>query len=372
MQKKLCFFLLILVLLVPATLVNAKNQSQLNEDVGYIDSRLPEKDKEILKEVMKNLDKEDRENVLFIDEDGYFTMNKLDKLNEYKEKYKELIGPDGKLKRDPNYKEKTVNLGEAVEPNVSILSYTNPTTSCPSANSGPFRKIASAKGYSRITTNLYLPIKGTDISMTPKTVNTPNGPQSTYDTAYMYVGAYNVGTDGNTYTVDAGLMFNYGDSIDPVYPTEETWAMTSLGMSSVISGSPANFKMGTSAFMKFYIPTSNQAALYVTGTAKNGTPLSQTIVWNVSSIKNFSTYGTNMQVKRITAIGQKYEDLTTGSYLYNAQWSDVKVGTASGTEQLQNAASTATSCGYQTYNVLVDFTDFSRETVKVKTGTLTP
>nr|WP_145160582.1 hypothetical protein [Paenibacillus terrae] len=97
------------VLTVPMSSVNAENdamtgnsivQEQAVTDVGYIDPKLPEKDKQILKEVMKNLDKEDRENVFFIDEtDGFFTSNRQDRLNEYKLKYKDLVSEDGKLKK---------------------------------------------------------------------------------------------------------------------------------------------------------------------------------------------------------------------------------------------------------------------------------
>jgi hypothetical protein len=157
-----------------------------------------------------------------------------------------------------------------------------------------------------------------------------------------------------------------------VTASEETWGMFSLGMGSVISGSPANFKMGTNASVKFYIPTNNQATLAVSGTSKSGTPLSQTVVWNVDPTKQFTISGSQMQMKRVTSIAQTvgYQDFTTGSYLYNAQWNNVKVGTTSGSEQLMNASSTSTGCAYQPSNVLVDWVSWAQETVKVKTGAL--
>ncbi|MBJ9993252.1 hypothetical protein [Paenibacillus sp. S28] len=376
------------VLTVPMSSVNAENdamtgnsivQEQAVTDVGYIDPKLPEKDKQILKEVMKNLDKEDRENVFFIDEtDGFFTSNRQDRLNEYKLKYKDLVSEDGKLKKKPNYKdivqdksELTCETSDESAFTTFGLGYSHPSTACASANSGPYRKVLSVPGKSRITANVYLPVKGTEIYMNPKDKTVGGVTKKTGDAADMYLGALNtIGT--KVYQVDAGLQFNWGDGKAPETPTEETWGMISLGMGSVISGSPANFKMGTTAFMKFYIPQSNQAALSVSGTAKDGTPLSQTIVWNVDSEKGFTTYGTAMQVKRITSIAQTtgYEDLTTGSYVYNAQWNDVKVGTASGTEQLMNASLTSTNCGYQPSNILVDWTSWAQETVKVKTGPL--
>ncbi|QSF44930.1 hypothetical protein [Paenibacillus tianjinensis] len=381
LKKGLLYLLFVLVLAIPLNVVSAESSSNdisNKVDFGYIDPKLPQKDQKILREVMQNLDKEDRENVFYIDENtGYFTANRTEKLNEYKAKYKDIIGSDGNLKHDVNYKENAQSVSAlecekiGLDATFSVASFANPTTPCNSADSGPFRKVVSTTGKSRITADLYLPAKGTEMVMSPKSITVDGKQTTTGDTAYIYVGALN--TVGSVvHQVDAGLQFNYGDGVDPMYATEETWAMTSLDMGSVISGSPANFKMGTNAFMKFYIPANNQAALSVSGTAKDGSALTATMVWNVSATKGFTTSGSLMQVKRITSIAQlyKHEDLTTGSYMNNVQWNNVKVGTVSGSEQLMNASTTSSGCGYKTSNILVEWTSWAQEVIRVKTGTL--
>lgn len=137
--------------------------------------------------------------------------------------------------------------------------------------------------------------------------------------------------------------------------------------------------MGQTVFMKFYVSASNQVTLNVEGYKKDNSFLSATAVYGVDPSKGFTVGGSTMSVKRITSVAQDFtpgagtsENLTTGSSLYNVVWSNVKVGVASGSEQLQNASTTSTSCGYKTSNVLVDFTSYSQESIKVKAGTLTP
>ena len=73
-----------------------------------------------------------------------------------------------------------------------------------------------------------------------------------------------------------------------------------------------------------------------------------------------------MAVKRITTIGQSPQNLSSGSYLKNVNWQNVKVGTTSGSEVLM----TAESCAYQTSNALVDWTSQANEKVWVKAGIL--
>ncbi|MBH5318775.1 hypothetical protein I6N90_13290 [Paenibacillus sp. GSMTC-2017] len=376
-MKKYILLLLTLILLIPVSAVSAvKDVGSYAEVDRYIDPSLPEKDKQILREVMLNLDKEDRKNVFYINEaDGFFTANKVEALKEFKVKYKNLINTDGKLKKDPNYVEPKYEV-EKEAGLVSTLAYLPPTNVCPTAHTGPFRRVKSKIGYSRVNAYVYLPQKGTEAVMTPKSKTVNGVTKMTGDTAYMYLGAINTATGQQ---VDAGLSLNYGDGIPPVNPTEETWAMTWLGMDSIASGSPANFKMGTTAFMKFYIPANNQAALYVSGTAKNGLPLEQTMVWNVLPNKQFTPSGANMLVKRVTSIAQSigYEDFTTGSYLNNARWSNVNIGTTAGSETPWNAShiGTGTSgdpshCGYKANSVLIDWVSWSEETIKIKTGIL--
>ncbi|AEI45637.1 hypothetical protein [Paenibacillus mucilaginosus] len=364
MKMKKYLYSMVAATLFTATLANIPiSSAQANKDtVGFIDERLSKDQKDKLKEVMKNLDPEDRENVYLFDLDGSFTANRVELIEEFKKQNKDKLDTNGKLKKNANANETQTAVKKSGV--VETLAYTNPAASCVSASSGPYRKVVSSTGKSRLTANIYLPIKNSEIVINKY----PN------EAAHIYTGAIN----GNQ-QVDAGLMFNWGDGVAPVTATEETWAMSTLGM-NYSSGTIGNFKMGQTVFMKFYVPANNQAVLNVEGYKKDNTYLSATAVYTVDPSKGFTTNGANMKVKRVTSIGQDFdadptkhsENLTTGSYLNNVKWSNVKVGTTSGTEQLQTASTTSESCGYKTSNVLVDFVSFSQETVRVKAGTLTP
>lgn len=91
------------------------------------------------------------------------------------------------------------------------------------------------------------------------------------------------------------------------------------------------------------------------------------MVVDVSASKNFRTDGVGMKVKRITAVAQTVQDLTTGSYVKNIHWSNVKVGTTSGSETLQTSG---TFCVYPTSDVEVDYTSDSDENDWTKAGAL--
>lgn len=335
-----------------------------NDPTFYIDSRLPDKDRAVLKNVMMSLDKEDRENVLFIDEDGWFTANRLELIEEFKRQNEGKFDKDGKLKK----KEKSSTTyeknkeSEVTDENiVSIAStgYQHPSIQLPSANSGPYRRVMSKSGYSRLTANIYLPNKAAG-----EAYMNPNAGISC-DKGYIYTGAV---TDYGQ--IDMGLALNY--EAGP-YSWDETWGMFVHGHSHELEPAEyGNFKMGTTVFFKYYTPQDNQAALFVSGKDKYGNNIAKTLVVAVSSTKKFKSSGSGMKIKRVTSVGQTegYENLTTGSYIKNAGWNDVKIGTTSGSEVLMNGTNTESFGGYKIENVLVDYTDQANEKVWVKCGTL--
>lgn len=220
-------------------------------------------------------------------------------------------------------------------------------------NAGPFRRVLSTKGKSRITANIYLPSKTTsEVSIINST-----------EKAHIYMGASSPSGE-----LDMGLALNYDSGTSP---TNETWGMFVKGDTNN-NASFGNFKMGSEVFMKFYVVSSTSVALYVNGVNKAGESKEYTLVAGVSSSKNFNTNGTNMQVKRLTTIAQKPQQLESGSYFYNTHWYNVKVGTTSGTEVLMDSTNTASACGYQVENVLVNYLSQNNEYVKLKAGIPTP
>ena len=235
---------LIIVLTAALTTLMAPSilaKSNQNENI-FIDSRLSVEDQLELLSVMKNLDKEDRQNVLYIREDGSFTANRLEILEEFKLRNKDKI-VNNKLNVDWNTDDKTAiydSIVQSAAP-ISTSSYTNPTNACPSDNTGPFRRVMSKSGYSRLTADIYLPSKSLSEAYMKNGTN---------DKGYIYSGA--VTSIGH---IDMGLALNYESGSQP---WNETWGMFVKGHSS--ESTPAefgNYKMGQTVFFKYYTPADN-------------------------------------------------------------------------------------------------------------------
>lgn len=335
MKKYLALLLSVLLL---GSLVGTTVFAQPNIDTNfYIDSKLPVKDRIALGEIMRALDPEDRKNVIFIFEDGSFTANRLELLEEFRKQNQDNFDKNGKIKL---FKSPDVT---KVKNKVTIAAYQNPSTEG-TGGSGPYRRVLSKTGYSRLTANIYLPDKYLNEAYMKPGLPIP-------DKGYIYTGAVTTGGQ-----IDMGLALNYDYGTTS---TMETWGMFIVGDNGDNDANFGNFKMGTTVFLKYYTPSDNTAALYVSGVAKDGSPLAITLTAQIPSYKGFKVNGTGMQIKRITSIGQDTEDLTTGSYIKNVHWSNVKIGTTS-----------ESFVGYKTSNVLVDYFSQSDEKVWVKAGTL--
>jgi len=359
-MKKTLTFKLITVLLLSTILIPVNVFAQLeivdvdkDNDI-FITSSVTGADRLELLNVMKSLDPEDRKNVVYIREDGSFLANRDELLKEFMESNKNRIGVDGKLVlTDSAHKtldSTQIETSQHVLHDEVTLAYANPINACPSVNSGPFRRVTSTTGYSRLTADIYLP---------SKTLGEVYIKSGTNDKGYIYSGA--VTSLGG---IDFGLATNYTEG--PYY-WDETWGIFVIG--GVTTDPFGNYRFGQTVFFKYYTPADNQAAVYVAGEDKYGNFLERTVVAQVTG-KNFRADGTGMKIKRVTSIGQSPEDLTSGSYLKNVHWNNVKIGTTSGSEVLMTASMTSESCGYKTSNVLVDFISYSNEKVWVKAGTL--
>lgn len=370
-MRKILVVLLVCALVLPLLVINAVAKEP--GDDFFIDPRLPAADKAKLRDVMRSLDPGDRNNVLYIDlEDGSFTANRLELIEEFKKQNEGKIDASGRLKKKAetltqpassgNYEANTDSL---VRGDISTEgefttqgTWVHPSEQGEDAKSGPYRRVTSKLGYSRLLANIYLPDKAKG------EVYIPSSASATKDKAYIYTGAVNV----NGKQIDFGLAFNYEP--DPGWePWKETWGMILKG-GEWESGEFKNFKMGTEVFLKYYTPQDHKAALYVAGVAKNGSPTDGTVVANVPESYNFNVNGTDMRMKRVTSIAQDPQNLNTGSFVKNVVWKNVKIGTTSGSEVPMDGTNSDKFVGFKIENVLVQYVSQSEETVWVATSNL--
>lgn len=346
------------------------NISAQGEAVFKIDSSINTADAAVMARVMKNLDETDRENVLFIDLDGTVRSNKQELLHTFIKNNVGIMSNEGKFPINDFIQTSETDIfngkPEIVDSlllgNESLISpsgYLPPVYTCGYQGTGPYRRAPSISGFSRLTANVYLPSKALGEVYMPSVTGTP--------TAKIYTGQYTKAGG-----IDFGLSLNYapGSAL-----SMETWGMEIHGHNGG-SGPLGNFKMGTSVFMKTYVPIDNQSALNVIGVDKQGNPVNYTYVASIPTSLQFKANGQGVMVRRITSIGMNPpENFTSGAYLKNVHWSEVKIGNASGSEVYMDSSNsephtstTAGFCGYPVSEVQVDYYSQSNEFVSVKAG----
>lgn len=326
------------------------------EESIYIDKELADKDKKKIQEVMLKLDKEHRENVIHINEDGSVISNRKQLLEDFKEVNKHLLDSSGKLKAKPSewVKDEMIpnDLTNTIMPSLLSTGWKYPDYQSENVNSGPYRRVYSNVGYSHLATDVYVPSRSSGINMTGT------------DKAYVYTGA----VDSNGKGIDIGLAYNYEQG---PYPWNETWGMFIAGAKAGTIQFPNefNFVGGQSIAMNFYVTATNAVAMYSAGYNKIGNYVGGTMTAELGSTYNFNVDGIGMKVKRITSIAQSPQNLNSGSELNYVQWIDVRIGQRYNPTTSQDWG---LFYGYPRTNILVDYTSQSDEKVWVKAGTLTP
>ncbi|UUZ83504.1 hypothetical protein LJK88_06490 [Paenibacillus sp. P26] len=335
----------------------------------FIDASVSASDKEKLSKVMATLDKEDRENVLFIDQDGSVIANKPQLVEEFKKQNKDKFDSSGKLKikDDKPIKEEkpddSCKIDATTLLSLASTGWKNAESNCGTTDrTGPYRRVISDKGYSRLHSYIYVPSKASGLYINP---NSTKG-----DTAYIYTGA----TDKDGDSVDIGLQYNNPTGNN--YPWDNTWAIFLRGASNVSVPTYSNFQPAQWVLMKFYVPSDNSVALNVTGYDSSGVMRSSTITGTLGWTKDFRADGTGMNIKKVTSIAQiSPDDLTTGSQLGSkttpVRWENGSIGKGNDANSVA-PMTIGWFCGYNTNNVLVDFTDHNNEAIIVGTMTFTP
>ncbi|KFI34307.1 hypothetical protein HY00_03915, partial [Peptococcaceae bacterium SCADC1_2_3] len=279
-----------LMLAVPIAGANLSSISQTEENINIsgdlnIDPNIQGEEREVIEKIMRTLDPEDRENVIYISDSGKVYANKPE-LKSGVEPLKHV--------RDNVYQDSKGN--QYAFPDETIKGGT-----------GPFRRVMSKEGTTQNTyawTSAYV-----HIGKHPNDVYEKSG---TNDTAYVYTG----GKGSTGVEVDAGLQHS---------PTYDNWAwVTKVGTNPPYSPPEfTRFKSDQDVFLKFYVNQNNQVTLSVTGYDVNNIKKTWTKVRDASGwMKN----GIGNAIKRNTTIAQAPENLLSGFYHKNVRWYNCKIG----------------------------------------------
>lgn len=353
---------------IPADVKAKLDRKDAKGDI-FIDASVSASDKEKLSKVMASLDKEDRENVLFIDQDGSVIANRSEIVEEFRKQNKDKFDSNGKLKikdEKPLKETKPDDKCKIDATNLMTIAGTgwkNAEYNCGTVDrTGPYRRVISDKGYSRFHTFVYLPSKSSGLYINP---NSTKG-----DTAYIYTGA----TDKDGDSIDIGLQYNNPSGNN--FPWDDTWAIFLRGAGNIDQPTYRNFQPAQWVQMKFYVPSDNSIALNVTGYDTTGVMRSSTITGTLGWFSDFKADGTGMNIKKVTSVAQiSPDDLTTGSQLGSkttpVKWENGAIGKGNDANSVA-PMTVGWFCGYNINNVLVDFTDHNNEHVVVGTRTFTP
>ncbi len=225
-----------------------------------------------------------------------------------------------------------------------LLIFELGATAFAASQTGPYRRVTSKTGtssqpYSYVESSVTLPTKSNIYEAT-----------GTNDTAYVYLGGSGNGTE-----IDAGLQHS---------PTYDNWAPIILcGGVTYHPADTERFKGGQTVKLVFYVSSDNNVVLKVTGTTVSGTY--KTITTYCSKATGWKANGVGNTMKRVTSIGQKPQNLSSGSYMKNVAWNNSYIGTVSSKHKwLAND-----TAGYITYpnstKVSVNYTNAGVETVSI-------
>lgn len=181
-------------------------------------------------------------------------------------------------------------------------------TALAAGGTGPYRRVTSKAG---TTSQPYTYVESCVILPTASNVYEKKG---TNDTAYVYLGG-----SGNGNEIDAGLQHS---------PTYDNWSPIILCKGTVYHPADTErFKGGQTVKLVFYVRANGKVVLKVSGTTVSGTY--KTITTYCDNATGWKVNGVGNVMKRVTSIGQKPENLNSGSYLKNISWSNSYIGTSS-------------------------------------------
>lgn len=288
------------------------NFAQDQQIMSKIDSGIEGKDRTLMADVLSRLAPEDRENVMYVDENGKIYSNKVEIIdstenytsigeNQYKSKTGVTITGTGNYAKPTDTAADDDPLGGLFSAQGGEFS-TNSVTPTQGGGSGPYRRVYSNDGYSWMSTYVTLP-GGDNVQ--------DNNSDGLQDTAFVYVGGWSSTSTG----IDAGMQHS---------TVHDDWAPTTLA-NSAMQPSPIRFKANQDIYMKFYITNPNEATLAVSGIGIDG--ISKTVTIVRAGVSGWNKDGIGSRLKRMTTIGQKGgESMNTGSYMKGVHWHDITIG----------------------------------------------
>lgn len=306
----------------PIDTAKSTNNSEMSAIERQISPEITGEERAVIAQVMKTLDPEDRENAVYIAENGKIYANKPELKEVIKwEKVK------GNIYRDPEgnvcaFPEEETLGNNATDSDVGILS-----------SGGPYRRIRSITGYTWTSSYFHL-AGGADIH------------ESAGDTGYIYTGG--IGSTG--IEVDAGLQHS---------PTYDNWSFF-LSVNHDPYTTTPRFKSNQNAFVKFYVSSNGYVTLSVSAYDVNNTW--RTISYTRAA-SGFYTSGSGCRIKRCTTIAQTNQNFSSGSWHENAHWYSCKIGTSSTSNHTWLSSDNYQITNYpDSTHVVVNYVSASEET----------
>lgn len=267
-------FCLCFAIAIPALAAEISNKQQLLETMNqYIDESIVGDEREVMQEILLNVEPENRENVVYIDEnDNIYATN-----------------PDLKERITVEY------------PEPSLLFDINNEDIMPlDTGNGAYRRISTVPGFSWMSGYVYLPAIGNNFYVANKDLETP----------HLYIG----GSAGAE--VDAGMLFN---------TYKEDWSLF-ISVDRHPVAYTTRYMAGQQVFLKYYVTSDNNVVIQATGYDVNG---DKNTYIKRAKAEGWRVDGTNCCLKRVTTISQNGQNLHSGSYMKNISWSNWKIGTSS-------------------------------------------
>ncbi len=323
------FFLMPLIPLAGAVPVDDIN--------SLIDPAVQGKERAVIADLMKSLEPQYRENVVYVNAAGEIFANRP----ELKKGVVKWEHVKDNLYRDPEGNICAFPDDTEIPDGYGISETETSDTSILAVQGGPFRRVKSKANYSFMECKVHL-AGGPDIH------------EATNDTCYVYAG----GTGSTGVEVDAGCQHS---------PTYDNWAWYMK-----VSGTPytytPRFKSNQDVTLRFYVPQAGKVSLSITGYDVNNTYRTMTYVKDASG---WTTNGGNA-MKKVTSIAQNGGDnFTSGSYQKNVHWYNSKIGISSSNYHTWSANDMLTTGGYtsypdQTHVVVNPYVSAAEETVHIR------
>ncbi len=334
----------------------AQNALALQEMDQYIDEDIVGVERDVMQEVLLRLDPEDRENVVYIAEDGsiYSTSTELkDEWVTYE------LNDEGKFENDLGEEMLSPFVDTAVESEMIAANLENYMHNLISpmvaeGGEGPYRRVGSNTGYSWMSGYLTLPASSNVYVPNGGVMEKDDPDNFQKDTPYAYFG----GTCSGGKEIDAGMMYNGG---------KKNWSLFIAAGENALQNDTVRFRANQKVFLKYYVSGSNEVTVSVEGTL-DGSTGTQKRTLTLANATGWNTSGNRCSLKHVVSMAQgDYENFKSGAYVKGVKWSDIYIGTSSANNAAWTASYGANIINYPTnkQGLTISYTNPGNETVSI-------